>query len=304
MSNKNLKEMYIEYLEDDNKSRTTIKNYICGLEDFFITVYNTTFNNIDLDKFVIDQIALDTFFAKKLNKIAEGSLKLKLASVMSFIDFLFEEGICTIETKKLTKYIKKNLKNSIPPDFKQKEILTKQEMGHLFLVTELIGGMNKDRRLLMLFCLCQLGMRREEVCNLKLSDISRETQTIRILGKGSKYRKNTLNDKFFELYSNYLVSREKYKLAGEYVFCSSRSERISEDGIYKELEVIYKKSNVKKHLYPHMLRRSYASKMYKDGVDISIISSLLGHTSENTTRLYLFIDEEEKRKANAIADIF
>ena len=39
-------------------------------------------------------------------------------------------------------------------------------------------------------------------------------------------------------------------------------------------------------VYPHMVRRSRATHMYQDGVPMSLISKILGHVHESTTRIY------------------
>jgi integrase len=39
-------------------------------------------------------------------------------------------------------------------------------------------------------------------------------------------------------------------------------------------------------VYPHMFRRSRATHMYQDGIPINLISKILGHVKERTTRIY------------------
>ena len=38
--------------------------------------------------------------------------------------------------------------------------------------------------------------------------------------------------------------------------------------------------------YPHMLRRSRATGLYRDGVPLELISAILGHASSETTKIY------------------
>lgn len=297
-----LKEMYLDYLKQENKSKTTINNYKNGIENFCNIIFEKSFAELTLDD-KINQSVIDQYKELSLERVSGGTLKLRLFSVASLINFLTEEELISGGAK-LFKYITKTLMKSIPVESKEKEVLTEDETLKLFEAAESLKGINLKRRKLMLFCLCQLGMRRAEVVNIKITDIFIHDGYIRILGKGNKYRKNSLNDKFVELYYDYMDVRNKYKHASEYLFCSSRSEQLTEDGLYKELQVIYKKSGLTKNLYPHMLRRTYASIMYKKGVEISIIQKLLGHSSESTTRLYLCIDVEDMRNANEIANIF
>jgi integrase/recombinase XerD len=50
------------------------------------------------------------------------------------------------------------------------------------------------------------------------------------------------------------------------------------------------------HVYPYKLRYTYAVKLWRHGVDILVISKMLGHTSIDTTMRYLRVKEEEIRE--------
>jgi site-specific recombinase XerD len=51
-------------------------------------------------------------------------------------------------------------------------------------------------------------------------------------------------------------------------------------------------------VYPHLLRRTRASELYQDGVDITAISTLLGHSLLQTTKdHYVHPSIEQLRKA-------
>ena len=301
-------EYYIEELFQNRKSECTIKNYIDSLNCFCRYAFKKDFEKFDSDKDIINIAILDKFNkymqdpkAKK-QAFSSNTIKLRLNALKSLIDFMGDNSLIK-NYKNLIEYINKLIELT-PPDFKNKEILTEDELKILFQKVDEIGGKNKNRRKLMIFCLSQLGMRRAEVSNLKVSDIHLSERKILIFGKGSKFRINTLNDKFIEIFNDYLIEREYYKNKGEYLFCSTRTPKLTEDGIYKDLESIYKKTGLKKNLHPHMLRRSYASILYKKGTPIFVIQKLLGHSSDITTRLYLEIDEEDMRNANNLFDIF
>lgn len=50
-------------------------------------------------------------------------------------------------------------------------------------------------------------------------------------------------------------------------------------------------------VYPHMLRRTRASGLYRDGVPIEMISAILGHSSSETTKIYAIPSVEQMRDA-------
>jgi len=52
------------------------------------------------------------------------------------------------------------------------------------------------------------------------------------------------------------------------------------------------KAGIKKRVYPHVLRHSYATGLLEAGVDLLTISKLLGHASFVTTMIYLHCRRE------------
>lgn len=57
--------------------------------------------------------------------------------------------------------------------------------------------------------------------------------------------------------------------------------------------------DIPEHVHPHMLRRTRATGLYRDGVDLSIVSRFLGHAQLETTRIYATPSVEMMRRAIA-----
>lgn len=51
------------------------------------------------------------------------------------------------------------------------------------------------------------------------------------------------------------------------------------------------------HVHPHMFRRTRATNLYQDGVDLEMVSRILGHSSTITTRIYATPSVEMMRRA-------
>jgi len=49
--------------------------------------------------------------------------------------------------------------------------------------------------------------------------------------------------------------------------------------------------------YPHMLRRSRATGLYRDGVPLELVSAILGHSSSETTKIYAIPSVDQMREA-------
>lgn len=130
------------------------------------------------------------------------------------------------------------------------------------------------------------GARMNEVLNLTLKDIDRHRKVIRLKGKGNKDREVFMPDQLLELletyYREYRPSCFLFESFREGIRYSARS-----------FEVIVKKSalqaGIKKNVSPHVLRHSFATHMLEKGVNLKRVQLLMGHSSMNTTSIYLHL---------------
>jgi hypothetical protein len=101
----------------------------------------------------------------------------------------------------------------------------------------------------------------------------------------------------------YHNKRKDYDHPFVYTVIHGVTHRMSE----RNLERIVKKyaditrddfPNLPKNVYPHLLRRTRATGLYRDGVNIELIASTLGHSSIQTTKdHYAYPSLEQKREA-------
>ena len=65
-----------------------------------------------------------------------------------------------------------------------------------------------------------------------------------------------------------------------------------------------KKANIKKSVYPHMLRHSFATHLLEQGISLRHIQTLLGHSSSQTTEIYTQVSTQEIGKIKNPLDDF
>jgi integrase/recombinase XerD len=153
----------------------------------------------------------------------------------------------------------------------------------------------RDRALVEL--LYATGLRNEEALSLDLSDLDPQERVVRVTGKGDKGRLVPVIRSAWSAVAEY-VERGRPALARGCLalFVSSRGERLGKNGLLKLLRKLRESAGLVKNLTPHTLRRSFATALLRNGVNLREIQVLLGHKNLNTTARYLRLDTHELRR--------
>ena len=163
-------------------------------------------------------------------------------------------------------------------------VLSRQEVDALIQCTSNL----KHRTFLM--TLYAAGMRFSEAAHLKISDIDSKRMMIRIAsGKGSKERLVPLSPRLLKELRVYWL---KYRPT-DFLFPGKPTTKpYADTTIRKAMKVAAEKAGIRRRIYPHVLRHSYATGLLEAGVDLLTISKLLGHASFVTTMVYLHCRRE------------
>ena len=149
------------------------------------------------------------------------------------------------------------------------------------------------RNVLILELLFSTGMRVSEVSHLKINNIDLDSNTIYILGKGSKERIMCIADKqITNMLKRYLDLR---KSQSDYLFINKLGNNYSEQSIRNMVNDYSKAAGVALHITPHMFRHTFATALLDEDVDIRYIQQLLGHSSIMTTQIYTHISTNKLR---------
>ena len=177
-----------------------------------------------------------------------------------------------------------NKKISVPNPKKNNPIpfiLTIEEVRRIIEVTSNI------KHSLIIKILYGSGLRVSEIVNLKKEDLNFDEGLIHIrLAKGKKDRFVTIPLSIKEKLKNYCSL-----YSGNYLFESNRGGKLTKDTIQKIVRNSAKKAEIKKRVYPHLLRHSFATHLLEQGTDLRIIQKLLGHSSIKTTQIYTQISQ-------------
>ena len=73
------------------------------------------------------------------------------------------------------------------------------------------------------------------------------------------------------------------KIKSDYVVCTSDGGYVSERNLLRTFNSVMGVICAEKNYTIHSLRHTYASRLLMNGVEISVVSKLLGHADINTT---------------------
>ncbi len=152
-------------------------------------------------------------------------------------------------------------------------------------VHDLIQCVEMPKHRLVLLTLYAAGLRLAEATSLRIPDIDSQRMQLKIVGgKGGRDRYVPISPRLLtELRGYWKMTRPSH-----YLFPGKTPDvPLSSATIQKTCKLAAAQARINKRVTPHTLRHSYATGLLEAGVDLMVISKLLGHRSFLTTMLYL-----------------
>lgn len=147
------------------------------------------------------------------------------------------------------------------------------------------------RNHLIINAICSTGIRVSELKFFTLEAI--KTGSIEVRNKG-KIRRIVIPEKLKNKLLKYAKSQ---KIESGIIFRTRNGNSVDRSYIWKMLKKLAILSNVDgKKVFPHNLRKLFARKFYELKMDIVKLADVLGHSSINTTRIYLKTSGLEHQK--------
>lgn len=288
----------------EKRSLETIKAYRISLTCFY--TYVTIEKKINVMKFCFTDCTYEfglsySQYLQESKKLANSSVNQHLAALKAYLKYVSDGNI---ELMQVYMGIQKVPLLKLPK--LQRPVIEKEELKILFdKPIDTIKG-NRDRMILIL--LFDSAVRASELLGITLGDISLDVSSPSILihGKGKRERFITLNDRTVKHLSGYIRYYHKQDPSPDtplfYTIIHGKINYMSErnvERIVKKYGDLVRRDNpaFPDSAYPHMLRRTRASGLYRDGVPIEMISAILGHSSSETTKIYAIPSVEQMREA-------
>lgn len=147
--------------------------------------------------------------------------------------------------------------------------------------------------------LLNTGLRLSETVALRLKDIQlseRKGSVLVRMGKGNKERSVPLNAEARQALQAWLTVRPLTESDFVWVAVEDVSDGLSGRAVQRVMKRYAQEAGLCE-LTPHIARHTFAKNLVDSGVGLEKIASLLGHSSLNTTRIYITPDEHDLEMA-------
>ena len=274
-----LPEGYIEKLEGKRYSEQTIQTYTSYFRDFAFYFRGRDLGNITVEE--INQYILGLIREKGISHSQQNQR-------INAIKFYYEK---VLGREKLYFQVERPRKELKLPD-----ILSKEE------IAAMIDSTDNIKHKCLIIIIYSGGLRRSEVIDLRISDIDSKRMLIKVRGaKGKK-------DRYVQLAKGALnLLREYYKeyKPSVWLFEGQKGGQYSAESIINVIKKAGRRAGIKKNIYPHILRHSFATHHLEQGTDLRYIQEWLGHSSSKTTERYTHVSRADfSRFRNPLDDIF
>ena len=271
---------YINYLTFEKRySPHTVKAYendLRSFDEYLFVQYETTIEVEIPHTFVRSWVV-----ALKEANVASRSINRKISSLNGFYKYLKYKRLENFSPMAKVSQLKvsKRLPNFFVEDELRQDNIPFEAKGTRFEIL---------RNFLIINLLYQTGMRKQELINLKRSDINFERKELKVIGKGNKERiipfgidlKEDLEIYIGEVKSNFEIEIDKN------LILSVKGKMINPKTVYDIVHRLLTPLESSDKKSPHVLRHSFATHMLDHGADLNAIKELLGHSSLAATQVY------------------
>ena len=281
---------FLDYLNlEKNYSKHTLIAYhkdLLGFREFALSEFD--FSEINNVSYAI----IRSWIVKLVGDgVSNRTINRKISSLRTYYKFLLKIGDIKVSPLLKHKVLKTTKKLQVP--FSEKEIEDVLEI--LKAENSFLGLRNK----LIVELFYSTGMRRGELVNLKLNNISDSQQTIKVLGKRNKERIIPLLPSALSTINSYLDFRKDLNSVKDvdYLLLTEKGTKIYETLVYRVINNYFSKASEKVKKSPHILRHSFATHLVEGGADLRAVQEMLGHESITTTEIYTHLDQRYLKEA-------
>ena len=269
---------YLDYLKFEKRySRHTLTSYqndLVAFFDFLVIQYGS------YELFSVSHMHIRSWLASlKDEDMKARSINRKISSLKSFFRYQIKMGI--LQKSPMLKIISPKNEKRLP------QFVADKDMALLFNHVEFPDDWKGKTERLLIAIFYHTGMRLAELIQIKKSQISHSSSTIKILGKGNKERVIPITESLHQNITEYLKARKEQGLDQENVLLvNSKGKPLAPRQVYNSVKKYLSLVTTIDKRSPHVLRHSFATHLTNNGADLNAVKELLGHSSLAATQVY------------------
>lgn len=274
-------QLYLDYCEYRKElDQKTLKAYRIDLRQYLDFVFCDEPSKEKIEEYITD---LHKRYKQK-------TVKRKIASVKAFYNYLEDEEF--IDHNPFRKIKTKFKEDIILPRIVPREEI-EQLLNYMYSCLESNRVKNYKyilRDIAVIEMFFTTGARVYEVSNLTVDSVNLTSGLIRIMGKGAKERYIQISDSsVLKIMKNYYEENKEEINRSGFFFINSKGRRFTEQSIRLMFKKYTKQAGIKRNITPHMMRHSVATYLIENGMDVSCVREILGHSSIRTTQIYIHL---------------
>ena len=160
----------------------------------------------------------------------------------------------------------------------------------------------RDRAILSL--LWAGGLRIGELIGLDVGDVDLAHERVTVMGKGSRERHQPIEAAACDALRLYLRASRPvlaHSAQQQALFLGRHGRRIDPDVVRDGLRRAASRAGIDRHLWPHLLRHTYATDLLEHDVDLRVVQELMGHANIRSTVRYTHVAQARIRAEYARA---
>jgi integrase/recombinase XerC len=272
-------EDFLNYLQFEKRyPESTIKSYETDLLQF--DTFLKTLPSYPSNDISNRQVRAWVVNLLNIEKLANSSVRRKLSSLNSYFNWQIKKGELKLNPAKEIAALK--LPKRIP-----------QYLSGIS-ADQMLKDLNQDkvslsdwRNYLIVDLLYSTGIRRQELVNLKWSDIEFERKFIKVVGKGNKERHIPIAANLVQKLLTYRdLLQKELNFEVNNVFVTDKGKELYPKYVYLIVNKYLTIYSTLKKRSPHILRHTFATHLLNNGADLNDIKELLGHSSLAATQVY------------------
>lgn len=280
---------YLHFLSlEKNASPNTLASYKLDIERYLRFLEHRSVTSPDR---ISDALTSEFLVWLREQKLSARSINRSFSAIRGFHKFLMGDGIT--QNNPTESIVPPKLGRSLPG------VLTQQEVESILSQPQ---DSPQDRRRLwvrdkaILEVLYATGIRVSELITLRLTDVMKDQEIIRVFGKGSKERLVPIGQSALQWIDRYagecrpLLNRRG--ATHNTLFLNARGTPMTRMAVWKIVQTYARRSAVGKDVHPHTFRHSFATHLLEGGADLRAVQEMLGHSDISTTQVYTHIDRE------------